>query len=110
MIFTEYYVIVNLLQNNETVLYKETKSAIGVSPVWNQPFLFDIKETDFTKYWIQCLVMQGKSYTKDGVIGQALVGPKTTVSGIQHWNDVMDSDSPEISKWHPLTSVGTACL
>ena len=107
---SEYYVIVNLLQNCETVTYKETKAAVGVSPVWNQPFLFDVSEADISQYWIQCLVMQGKSYTRDGVIGQALVGPNTTVSGIQHWNDAMDSESEEISKWHPLTTVGTACL
>ncbi|CAG2104808.1 unnamed protein product [Medioppia subpectinata] len=105
-----YYVIVNVLQNNETVVYKETKCAVGVSPVWNQPFLFDVNETEINTYWIQCLVMQGKSYTKDGVVGQVLIGPNTTVSGVEHWSDVMRSESREMSKWHPIASVGTACL
>jgi hypothetical protein len=109
-LFSDYYVIINLHRNNDAIIYKETKSGAGVSPIWNQPFIFDVPEFDTSQYWIQFLVMQGKNYTKDGVIGQVLVGPNTSISGIQHWNDITGLDFLEIAKWHPIASIGTHCF
>ncbi|XP_013771818.1 synaptotagmin-7-like [Limulus polyphemus] len=99
---SEYYVIISLLRGIEAVTYKETRPASGPNPVWNQPFLFDIPETEVHQYSLQFLVMLGRIYSRDGVVGQVLVGPGSTPLGIAHWNEAISPSTVESAKWHNI--------
>lgn len=99
---SEYYVIISLLRGIEAVTYKETRPAAGPNPVWNQPFLFDIPETEVHQYSLQFLVMRGRIYSRDGAVGQVLVGPGSTPLGIAHWNEIMSPSTVESAKWHNI--------
>lgn len=112
----EHFVIVSLMKNQESVVYKETKSVLGVNPSFNQVFLFyldqldidssgSIKKSSFDDYWIQIVVMRGKYHTKDGLVGHVLIGNDTSLVGSQHWNQVLSSPSEEVTKWHAITDL-----
>lgn len=112
----EHYIIVSLMKNQESVVYKETKSVLGLNPSFNQVFLFyldqldvdssgSIKKSSFDEYWIQILVMRGKFHTKDGLVGHVLIGNGTSLVGSQHWNQVLSSPSNEVTKWHAITDL-----
>lgn len=112
----EHFVIVSLMKNQDTIVYKETKSVLGINPSFNQVFLFyldqldidssgNIKKSSFDEYWIQILVMRGKFHTKDGLVGHILIGNDTSLVGSQHWNQVLSSPSVEVTKWHAVTDL-----
>ena len=112
----EHFIIVSLMKNQESVVYKETKPVLGINPSFNQVFLFyldqldvdssgNVKKSSFDEYWIQVLVMRGKFHTKDGLVGHVLIGNDTSLVGSQHWNQVLSSPSMEVTKWHAVTDL-----
>ncbi|XP_023241237.1 synaptotagmin-4-like [Centruroides sculpturatus] len=101
----EFYVIVSILRGIEAITYKETRPASGVNPVWNQPFLFDLPSKETEEYWLQFLIMRGRMYSRDGVVGHVLVGPGTTPTGEAHWNEAMEPKALDTAKWHNICTV-----
>ncbi|XP_022250465.1 synaptotagmin-4-like isoform X2 [Limulus polyphemus] len=102
---SEYYVIINLFRGIKAITYKETRPISGPNPVWNQPFIFDIPEEFVHQYSLQFLLMRGRIYSRDGVVGQVLVGPGSTSLGITHWNEAMTPAAVETTKWHNIIQV-----
>ncbi|XP_076337426.1 synaptotagmin-4-like isoform X1 [Tachypleus tridentatus] len=102
---SEYYVIINLLRGVESITCKETKPVSGPNPVWNQPFIFDIPKEFVHQYSLQFLLMRDRIYSRDGVVGQVLVGQGSTSLGTTHWNEAMAPGAVETTKWHDIIQV-----
>ncbi|XP_035667597.1 synaptotagmin-4-like isoform X1 [Branchiostoma floridae] len=98
----DHYIIVRLLHRGNVKETKETKSASGSSPVWNQPFLFDIPSDQVEDYSLEFVVMRGRIYTRDGVIGSVLIGPAAPPSGVSHWNETLQPRARESARWHTI--------
>lgn len=98
----EYYVVVNAVSCGRVMATRETKSVPGRSPVWNQPFIFDLPECDVDKYFLQFVVMSDKLCRQDGIVGQVVVGPDIRGSGQTHWHEAFEPRATESVKWHKL--------
>ena len=55
----EYYVVLSLLRNGESIQFRETRPALGANPSWNQAFLFYLDDGEPSEYWCQLLLMRG---------------------------------------------------
>lgn len=100
-----HYVIINLMKDGEIVDFRETSSQAGYNPVWNQPFLFDIKTDSIGSYSLVFRIMRGKLHTKDGIIGQVVIGQNGPKSGANHWQEMLRPFSFEVAKWHSVLPV-----
>ncbi|KAK3098394.1 hypothetical protein FSP39_019094 [Pinctada imbricata] len=99
-----HYVRINLLKDGNVVQYKETRTQSGYSPVWNEPFLFDIPSADIDNHSVEFVIMRGKLYSKDGVVGHVTIGTRRHQSRKQP----LERDAPTTcsgnSKMAPHTS------
>ena len=84
---------------------KETKTQSGYSPVWNQPFLFDIPNSSVADHALELVIMRGRLHTKDGVIGRIVIGKHGAKSGSDHWHAMVRPSSHEVAKWHSIIPV-----
>ena len=100
-----HYVRVNLLQDEKVIQYKETRTQSGYNPAWNEPFLFDVPTATVDKYSLEFVIMRGKLYSKDGVVGHVIIGPEASKAGINHWAEVIRPRAAEIAKWHNILPV-----
>lgn len=100
-----HYVVIHLRKDSEVTRVQETKSLTGHSPIWNQPFLFDLGAEAETKYSLDFVIMRKKLHTKDAVIGHVTIGANGCRSGRQHWKEIMSPRPAESAKWHSITPV-----
>ncbi|KAL5004836.1 hypothetical protein ScPMuIL_018292 [Solemya velum] len=98
----EHYITINLLHGGQTVSSRETRPQKGYGPIWNQPFLFDIPATDANSYSLEFILMRGKLYSKDGVLGHVTIGPDGPPSGQAHWQEVVHPCGKEVTQWHTV--------
>lgn len=99
----DYYVLINLVRNDEIVTSSETRASAGYNPVWNQPFLFDVPADDTDSYSLQFVMMRGKFYTSDGIVGHVPLGSNIKGgTGVGHWHEAMQPRAKEVAKWHNL--------
>ena len=84
---------------------KQTKPQKGSTPVWNQPFLFDVPSHVIKNYSLEFLVKRGKLLSRDEVVGHVTVGPDSTQSGTAHWREITESYGLESTKIHNLLPV-----
>lgn len=93
------------MKDEEIIDFRETSSQPGYNPVWNQPFLFDIKTDSIGSYSLVIRIMRGKLHTKDSIIGQVVIGPNGPKSGANHWQEMLRPFSFEVAKWHSVLPV-----
>ena len=105
LFFSGHYVIIHLLRGGTITRVQETKSVSGYCPIWNQPFLFDLKAEAETKYSLDFVIMRKKLHTKDAVIGHVTIGETGCRSGRDHWKEIMSPRPSESAKWHSITPV-----
>lgn len=103
--FLVHYIILNIYKENELVMTKESKTQSGYSPVWNQPFLFDIPGSSVADYSLELVIMRGRLYSKDGVIGRVVVGRHGPKTGVDHWHEMIKPCAREVAKWHYILPV-----
>nr|XP_006811224.1 PREDICTED: synaptotagmin-4-like [Saccoglossus kowalevskii] len=101
----DHHVVINLTNKGKVVESKETRLQSGHSPVWNEPFLFDIHNRHVSNYSLEFILMKGRFYSRHGVVGHVLIGPDTTESGIAHWNEAMQPRARETARWHSILPV-----
>lgn len=94
--------VINVVRRGVVTDAIETRPQRGYNPVWNEPFLFDMPAYDTKNYLFDFIVMRGRKYTKDCVIGHVMIGPNTTKSGNAHWQDAITPYGAEIAKWHSI--------
>uniref|UniRef100_A0A3Q3X6B2 C2 domain-containing protein n=1 Tax=Mola mola TaxID=94237 RepID=A0A3Q3X6B2_MOLML len=101
-----HYVVINLRQDGKVIGTKETKGASGPNPVWNAPFLFNLPRGDITQLplVLEFIVMQGRLYTKNSILGRVLIGCGTSEAGLDHWEETCSQEQTETSRWHAIQS------
>uniref|UniRef100_A0A3B3VDK9 Synaptotagmin-4-like n=1 Tax=Poecilia latipinna TaxID=48699 RepID=A0A3B3VDK9_9TELE len=103
---TPHYVVINLHQDGKIIDSKETKAASGPNPIWNAPFLFDLPPGDITQLplTLEFIVMQGRLYTKNSILGRVLIGGDTSDVGQEHWREICGPGQTETTRWHAIQS------
>ncbi|XP_007569274.1 synaptotagmin-4 [Poecilia formosa] len=102
----DHYVVINLHQDGKIIDSKETKAASGPNPIWNAPFLFDLPPGDITQLplTLEFIVMQGRLYTKNSILGRVLIGGDTSDVGQEHWREICGPGQTETTRWHAIQS------
>nr|XP_014349305.1 PREDICTED: synaptotagmin-7-like [Latimeria chalumnae] len=100
----DHYVTIHLYHNGEIIATKETKSASGYNPVWNAPFLFDIPAGNIQEHQLslEFIVMQGRIYTRNCVLGRVLIGTNASEVGLVHWKEMCNRGHVESARWHAI--------
>lgn len=60
-----------------------------MNAVWNQGFLFDVKNETIDDYSVTIKVMNHDLLKNDELIGQVIIGPHSKGSGREHWEEAM---------------------
>ncbi|GAB6028565.1 hypothetical protein CHUAL_002706 [Chamberlinius hualienensis] len=103
---TEYGVIVNSIFGGTMLTSQETKKIHGRSPVWNQPFIFDIPQKKLDKYSLQFITYISVGMNQPHqTIGHVIIGPDVKGSGHEHWNEAIKPKSLESTFWHKLQPI-----
>ncbi|XP_047218238.1 synaptotagmin-4 [Girardinichthys multiradiatus] len=102
----DHYVIINLHLDHKIIDTKETKVASGPNPIWNAPFLFDLPPGDITQLplTLEFIVMQGRLYTKNSILGRVLIGSDALDAGREHWRETCCPGQTETTRWHTIQS------
>uniref|UniRef100_A0A3Q1FSV9 Synaptotagmin-5-like n=1 Tax=Acanthochromis polyacanthus TaxID=80966 RepID=A0A3Q1FSV9_9TELE len=102
----EHYVVINLRQDGKVIGTKETKGASGANPIWNAPFLFDLPPGDITQFplVLEFIIMQGRLYTKNSILGRVLIGSDASEAGQGHWQEMCSRGQMETARWHTIQS------
>ncbi|KAL1007214.1 hypothetical protein UPYG_G00083540 [Umbra pygmaea] len=102
----DHYVVINLRQNGKVIGTKQTKGAGGHNAVWNAPFLFDLPLGDVAQLSLslEFIIMQGRLYTKNSMLGRVLIGWEAPEAGQEHWREMCSRGQVETAHWHPITS------
>ena len=96
------HVKVSFLVHGRTVDKKKTKiQKKAFSPIFNEAFIFDMKEEDLSHSSIVCEVI-GDSVLKSEHIGHVILGLETFGAEVRHWNEMMTSPQKQIAEWHPI--------
>lgn len=100
----DHYVVINLRQDGQVLVTKETKGAAGHNAVWNAPFLFDLPagEVSDLPLVLEFIVMQGRLYTKSSVLGRVLIGCEGPEAGLGHWQEMCRRKQVETAHWHAI--------
>ncbi|MED6278379.1 hypothetical protein CHARACLAT_023247 [Characodon lateralis] len=103
---TDHYVIINLHLDRKIIDTKETKVASSPNPIWNAPFLFDLPPGDITQLplALEFIVMQGRLYTKNSILGRVLIGSDALDAGREHWREICCLGQTETTRWHTIQS------
>ena len=79
------YITIKLLFNNEVISKKKTTVKKGAYPIWNEPFVFDLVETDVHNYELVFAVKNRDLFSSSSKLGSVCIGPQTSLTGKQHW-------------------------
>lgn len=75
------------------------------SPVYNEPFQFDITGMDINDISLKVTVYDHHKVRKATVIGKAVLGHTSHIqSGRDHWADLIQRCGQPVSYWHTLTT------
>ncbi|KAJ7986077.1 hypothetical protein DPEC_G00347060 [Dallia pectoralis] len=101
----DHYVVINLRQDGNVIGTKQTKGAGGLNAVWNAPFLFDLPLGDVAQLSLslEFVIMQGRLYTKNSMLGRVLIGYEAPEAGQEHWREMCSRGQVETTHWHPIT-------
>lgn len=101
--FTAAYVEVSLIHEGRILKQKKTNiKEPNRNPVFNETLTFHIPvgilhQTSFM-LCVKSPVLKG---TDDKLLGRVLLGPATTGSQFEHWNEMRINSKP-IARWHKL--------
>jgi Ca2+-dependent lipid-binding protein len=76
-----------------------------LSPVFNEPFLFDPNPCNVTSHDVSLLflVMDRHAMRQNNVIGKVEVGLKCSQMGVEHWKAMATNPGRQIARWHRLS-------
>ena len=74
-----------------------------LSPVFNEPFRFNIEDMDVNNFFMQLVVMDYDRFTQDDVIGVVHIGQSVESEvGRKHWSDVLSTPTQSVLRWHSI--------
>jgi synaptotagmin-1 len=85
------------IDKKKTTIKKRTRD-----PVWNESFIFDVPLDKIRDLSFIFSVMDYDRITQNELIGQVILGYRTTGSSLQHWTEMMNNPRKPIAKWHRL--------
>lgn len=92
-----YYVQGKVIERKKTKVVKKS-----TSPVFNEAFVFEIREEDLKRTSIMCEVYRGDTVLKTERIGHITVGLESFSTEVRHWNDMIMSPLKRITETHLL--------
>ncbi|XP_031560463.1 synaptotagmin-7-like [Actinia tenebrosa] len=92
-----YYVQRKMVDKRKTKVVKRT-----TFPVFNEVFVFEMKEEELTNSSITCEVFRGDFKLKAYKIGLINLGIHSFGSEIRHWNEMMSSPQKQVLQCHKL--------
>jgi hypothetical protein len=97
-----------LNKGKRTKKWKSSVKQKVPTPVFNEPFEFDIKgeSSDIHDVTLELIVMEQDRFSRDVTMGVVYIGmgvPHHT--GQQHWEQVIAQPGSRISNWHPVLPV-----
>ncbi|XP_037788126.1 synaptotagmin-10-like [Penaeus monodon] len=98
----EYHVEVIMRKGEEIQDVNTTKAALGLKPVWNAPFIFDVSQDKINEHWIELNLIRLGWTKRKATVGQAFLGLGTTPRGSQHWQSIAECPGREVTLWHPV--------
>ncbi|XP_048583415.1 synaptotagmin-7 [Nematostella vectensis] len=91
---------------NKLVDKKKTKVAKGsTNPVFNEHFVFEMKEEELKNSSLLCEVYQSDSKLRVERIGVINLGVESYGTEIRHWNEMMLQPTKLVAEWHHLHPV-----
>ena len=98
------YVKVYMLHKHRRLdKWKSTTRKNTLTPVFNEPFEFDITGMNVRDVCLEIFIMDHDRFRKNDVIGIVYVGLHVpSDSGTSHFNEVLSNLGQQISHWHHL--------
>ncbi|EDO43704.1 predicted protein, partial [Nematostella vectensis] len=85
------------LDKKKTTIKRRTRD-----PVWNESFIFDVPLDKIRDLTFVFNVMDYDRITQNELIGQVILGYRTTGSSLRHWTEMMNNPRKPVAQWHRL--------
>ena len=97
------YVTVTLTSLGHKIAKKRTSVKMKcLDPVWNEAMVFEIIFSRIRDIQVVVTVMDYNHYLPNKVMGEVIIGPRSTGTGIKHWTDMLSSSRKAIAMWHRI--------
>ena len=73
-----------------------------LNPVFNESFIFDVPLERIRETSLHISCMDYDSLSKNDLIGQIMIGPKSGPAEMKHWNDMIAKPRQAVAQWHLL--------
>ncbi len=74
-----------------------------LTPVFNEPFQFDVSRVDINSVRVEAVVMDYDRFSRNDQVGSVLIGEGVSSgSGRSHWAEVLSSPHVTTSHWHSV--------
>ncbi|XP_064627038.1 synaptotagmin-7-like isoform X3 [Lineus longissimus] len=81
---------------------KTTIKKRNLNPVFNESFIFDVPLERIRDTCMQVTVMDYDNFSKNDMIGQVMLGPRSGPAEMKHWNDMISKPRQAVAQWHLL--------
>lgn len=79
-----------------------------LTPVFNEPFEFDILNMTVDSMSIELIIMDYDRFSRDTVVGTVEIGSKASEESCHsHWDEVISAPNQAVSRWHRMMSAKT---
>ena len=85
------------LDKKKTTIKRRNKD-----PVWNESFFFHVPVDKVRDIRIVFTVMDFDRVTQNEMIGQVILGYRTTGTSLRHWTEMMGNPRKAVAQWHRL--------
>lgn len=85
------------LDKKKTTIKRRNKD-----PVWNESFIFHVPVDKLRDITFVFTVMDYDRVTQNEMIGQVILGYRTTGTSLRHWTDMMGNPRKPVAQWHRL--------
>lgn len=107
LILPDPYVKVWLMIDGKKVQKRKTKvHQKTLDPVFNDFFVFDVPFETIRHASLLISVMDHDLIGTNDLIGQILLGCKSSPQEAKHWNEMLTKPRKSIEKWHMLKDLG----
>ncbi|KAL4604807.1 synaptotagmin-13-like isoform X1 [Arapaima gigas] len=73
-----------------------------MNPVWNEMMMLEVPQELLPKSSLELEVLNQATPGKLDALGRCQLGLQASGTGLQHWQQMLDSPRKQIAMWHPL--------
>ena len=109
LVSTDPYVKLYLLHRGvRQTKWKTSVKRNTLTPVYNEPFQFDISRMDITDISLEVIILDYDRFSRNDLVGGFFIGETVqTKSGRLHWAEITSSPHTAISRWHSIQPVSS---